>query len=124
MEAAELLEKFRARYAPEQAELFEKALRFAEDAHHNQRRESGEPYIIHPVAVADIVMNMGMDAASVTAAVLHDAVEDGVDVTIEDVQKQFGEEIAHLVDGVTKLTISGKQTYITKKQEQAENLRK
>lgn len=124
MDKQEILQKFRERYTPEQAELFEQALAFAEDAHHNQRRESGEPYIIHPIAVAGIVMDMGMDASSVTAAVLHDAVEDGVDVTIEDVQKAFGEEIAHLVDGVTKLTISGKQTYITKKQEQAENLRK
>ncbi len=124
MDRAEILEKFRARYTVEQSALFEKALQYAEDVHHNQRRESGEPYIIHPIAVADIVMDMGMDAASVIAAVLHDVVEDGRDVTLENIEKLFGSEIAQLVDGVTKLTISGKQTYITKKQEQAENLRK
>lgn len=121
---AMILQKFQARYSVEQAEQFERALKFATEVHHDQKRESGEPYIIHPIAVAGIVMDMGMDAASVTAAALHDVVEDGLDVSLEDIEKNFGAEIAQLVDGVTKLTMSGKQTYITKKQEQAENLRK
>lgn len=124
MDRAQLMESFRAKYTPEQAALFERALTYAENVHSSQKRESGEPYIIHPIAVANIVMGLGMDAASVTAAVLHDAIEDGENVTVDDVAQMFGNEIAQLVDGVTKLTISGKQTYITKKQEQAENLRK
>ncbi len=124
MDRTQLLESFRTKYTPEQAALFEQALIYAENVHSSQKRESGEPYIIHPIAVASIVMGLGMDAASVTAAVLHDAIEDGENVTVDDVARVFGNEIAQLVDGVTKLTISGKQTYITKKQEQAENLRK
>lgn len=124
MDRTQLMESFRAKYTQEQADLFEKALSYAEEVHSSQKRESGEPYIIHPIAVASIVMGLGMDAASVTAAVLHDVVEDGENVTIDDIGRMFGNEIAQLVDGVTKLTISGKQTYITKKQEQAENLRK
>ena len=124
MDRTQLMESFRAKYTQEQADLFEKALSYAEEVHSSQKRESGEPYIIHPIAVASIVMGLGMDAASVTAAVLHDVVEDGENVTIDDIARMFGNEIAQLVDGVTKLTISGKQTYITKKQEQAENLRK
>ena len=119
-----LVEDFAKKYTPEQTELFQKAVDFAKKVHQDQKRESGEPYYIHPEAVAALVMDMGMDAESVTAALLHDTVEDGEGVTIEQVSELFGPEIAKLVDGVTKLTISGKQTYITKKQEQAENLRK
>ncbi len=119
-----LIAEFAERYTPEQTVSFERAVSFATYAHGNQLRESGEPYISHPLAVAKIVMDMGMDADSVTAAVLHDVVEDCKGVTIADIESQFGKEVAMLVDGVTKLTISGKQTYITKKQEQAENLRK
>ena len=92
--------------------------------HKEQKRESGEPYFVHPEAVADMVMDMGMDANCVIAAMLHDTVEDGEGVTIETIEKEFGTEVAKLVDGVTKLTVSGKQTYLAKKQEQAENLRK
>ena len=124
MEMKELVAEFTKQYSKEQAELFSRAVDFAYSTHATQLRESGEQYIIHPVEVARIVMDMGMDAQSVTAAVLHDVVEDGDNVTVEDVKEQFGEEIAKLVDGVTKLTKSGQQTYITKKQEQSENLRK
>ncbi len=124
MEMQELIAEFSKRYSPEQTEVFRRAVEFAQQTHSSQLRESGEPYFIHPLEVSRIVMDMGMDAASVTAAVLHDVVEDGDNVTIETIQKLFGEEIAKLVDGVTKLTKSGKQTYITKKQEQSENLRK
>jgi len=119
-----LIEEFSGKYTPEQTEAFKKAVAFAIDAHASQLRESGEPYIVHPLEVARIVMDMGMDAESVTAAVLHDVVEDGDNITVDDIRREFGPDVAHLVDGVTKLTKSGKQTYITKKQEQAENLRK
>ena len=124
MEMQELIAEFSKRYTPEQTEVFRRAVEFAEQTHSSQLRESGEPYFIHPLEVSKIVMDMGMDAASVTAAVLHDVVEDGDNVTVETIQQLFGDEIAKLVDGVTKLTKSGKQTYITKKQEQSENLRK
>ena len=119
-----LVNDFAERYTPEQSVLFERAVAYATHAHADQKRESGEPYIIHPLEVARLVMHMGMDANSVIAAVLHDVVEDCDGFTIADIESQFGSDVALLVDGVTKLTISGKQTYVTKKQEQAENLRK
>ena len=101
-----------------------RALAFAEHVHAGQKRESGEPYIIHPVAVAGYLLDMGMDEATIIAGLLHDTVEDGDNVSLTDIEKQFGREVAKLVDGVTKLTRSGKQEYVTKKQEQSENLRK
>ncbi|MEG1523637.1 MAG: bifunctional (p)ppGpp synthetase/guanosine-3',5'-bis(diphosphate) 3'-pyrophosphohydrolase [Clostridia bacterium] len=119
-----LVVDFAAKYTPEQTLLFQKAVDFAKEVHKDQKRESGEPYYIHPEAVAALVMGMGMDANSVIASVLHDVVEDGDAVTTEMLEQEFGADVAHLVDGVTKLTVSGKQTYITRKQEQAENLRK
>ena len=119
-----LIQRFSEKYSPAETELFRRAVSFAMQHHEGQKRESGEPYISHPIAVAGIVLDMGMDAASVTAAILHDTVEDCEDVSLADIEREFGADIAMLVDGVTKLTISGKQTYITKKQEQAENLRK
>ena len=119
-----IVERFAAKYTPEQTEQFQKAVEFAQKVHKEQKRESGEPYFVHPEAVADMVMDMGMDANCVIAAMLHDTVEDGKGVTIETIEKEFGSEVAKLVDGVTKLTVSGKQTYLAKKQEQAENLRK
>lgn len=124
MERDEFLSAVKEKFTAEQATMLGNALLFAEQVHAEQKRESGEPYIIHPVAVAEIVMNMGMDVESVAAALLHDCVEDGEQVTVDMVAAKFGKDVAMLVDGVTKLTISGKQTYITKKQEQAENLRK
>ena len=124
MQAQELVQEFSKKYSPEQTEVFSRAVDFACQTHSTQLRESGEPYIIHPLEVAKIVMDLGMDAASVTAAVLHDVVEDGDNVTVAIVEDKFGAEIAKLVDGVTKLTKSGQQIYITKKQEQSENLRK
>jgi len=124
MEQEELIREFSKQYTPEQTKLFEKAVAFAINAHASQLRESGEPYIAHPIEVSRMVMNMGMDADSVIAAILHDVVEDGDNITVEDIKREFGDDVAKLVDGVTKLTKSGKQTYVTKKQEQSENLRK
>lgn len=119
-----LTKRFLELYGPEQAQLMEDAIAFACDVHKNQKRESGEPYIVHPKQVAELLMEMGMDPATVIAGILHDVVEDGDKATIEDIEQSFGKDVAFLVDGVTKLTKSGKQTYITKKQEQSENLRK
>lgn len=88
--------------SPEDVALVEKAYAYAQYAHRDHKRYSGEPYFIHPSAVAKHLASMGMDAATVAAGLLHDAVED-TDVTIEDVEKEFGEEVAFLVQGVTKL---------------------
>jgi guanosine-3',5'-bis(diphosphate) 3'-pyrophosphohydrolase len=87
----------------EHAALVRDAYAIAREAHEGQMRSSGEPYIDHPVAVAQILLNLRLDAASIAAALLHDVVED-TSVTNEQVAQLFGDEIAHLVDGVTKLT--------------------
>ena len=101
-------------------EQIEAAYRLAEKKHREQKRSSGEPYIIHPLSVAAILVGLGMDSQSVMAGLLHDVVED-TDCTLEDIQKQFGKEVALLIDGVTKL---GKIPYSSREEQQAENLRK
>ena len=100
--------------------LIEKAYFIAKKAHEGQFRFSGEPYIIHPVSVAIILYNLGMDGESMAAALLHDVVED-TDMTKENIQEEFGEDVANLVEGVTKL---GKVPIFTKEEQQAENVRK
>ena len=101
-------------------EQIEAAYRLAEEKHREQKRSSGEPYIIHPLSVAAILVGLGMDSQSVMAGLLHDVVED-TDCTLEDIQKQFGKEVALLIDGVTKL---GKIPYSSREEQQADNLRK
>lgn len=93
---------------------------FAAKAHANQFRSSGEPYISHPLAVSFILLELGMDTDTICAAMLHDVVED-TDVTLEEIKKLFGQDVAMLVDGVTKL---GKIPLFTKEEQQAENVRK
>ena len=101
-------------------EMIEKAYRMANEAHKDARRRSGEPYICHPLAVARLVLDLGMDTESIAAALLHDVVED-TPITIEEVKAAFGAEVALLVDGVTKLT---KIQFSSIEEQQAENLRK
>ena len=96
------------------------AFTFADTAHHGQLRKSGEPYIIHPLAVAEIVADLGLDVDSVIAALLHDCIED-TPTSHQDIAKKFGEPVAALVEGVTKLT---RVQYVSKEEEQMENLRK
>ena len=120
----ELLRRFEERFGAEQTKVMAEAVSFASRVHCNQRRDDDTPFVTHPLTVASYLLDMGMDAPTVIAGVLHDTVEDGDNVQIEDIRRMFGKEVAFLVDGVTKLTISGKQIYITKKQEQSENLRK
>ena len=101
-------------------ELIDRAYNLALDAHGNQRRISGIPYILHPTSVACILVELGMDTQSIVAALLHDVVED-TSYTVSDIEKIFGKEIDNLVDGVTKL---GKIPYSSQEEQQAENLRK
>ncbi len=101
-------------------ERIKKAYLLAKSAHAGQTRVSGEPYISHPIAVAYILAELGMDSDTLIAALLHDVVED-TDITLEDITREFGHEIALLVDGVTKL---GKVPLSTKQEQQSENVRK
>ncbi|WP_027625919.1 RelA/SpoT family protein [Clostridium lundense] len=101
-------------------ELVKKAYNIAFQAHNDQKRESGEPYIIHPVEVACILAEMGMDTSTIVAGLLHDVVED-TQYSREDIEKEFSSEVADLVEGVTKL---GKIQYKTKEEQQADNVRK
>ena len=102
-------------------EVIDKAFKFARDAHRGIRRRSGEPYILHPIAVATIVsQEIGLGSTSISAALLHDVVED-TDYTVEDIEAQFGAKIARIVDGLTK--ISG-GIFADKASLQAENFRK
>ncbi len=101
-ELTPLLTAFRSRHPKASVSLVNRAYEVARVAHTNQMRSSGEAYINHPIAVARIVADIGLDEVSLAAALLHDAVED-TEITIEDVQRNFGDEVAMLVDGVTKL---------------------
>ena len=101
-------------------DMIEKAYNLANDAHKGVCRRSGEPYICHPLAVARLVLDLGMDSESIAAALLHDVVED-TPTTLDDLTAQFGSEVAQMVDGVTKLT---KIQFSNIEELQAENLRK
>ena len=102
------------------SETLNKAYNFALEAHQNQKREEGVPYIIHPVAVAKILTDLKLDSATITTGLLHDTIED-TKVTYESVKKEFGEEVAKLVDGVTKISALETKASTDSK---AENFRK
>ena len=116
----ETLKKIEQVYNGKDLELLKKAYKFAKSAHANQKRASGEEYFIHPCTVAKILVDLGLDAATVAAAFLHDVIED-TEVKDEDIKKEFGEEVLELVEGVTKLD---KIQFNSKEEEQAENFRK
>lgn len=100
--------------------MVEKAYNFAVEKHDGQTRKSGEPFVNHPIQVASIIAEMEFDVESIVAALLHDVVED-TDSTREDIVREFGETVALLVDGVTKLD---KIPYSSKEEQQIETLRK
>ena len=101
-------------------ELIERAIQYAQEKHKNQKRKDGSPYIIHPLAVAEVVLEMGLDMDAVLAAILHDCIED-TDASFEDIAKKFGQTTAELVEGVTKLT---RANFSSTEEAQMENLRK
>jgi len=107
-------------YLGEDRELLLHAYDFARTAHANQKRASGEPYFIHPCAVAEILVDLGLDPATIAAALLHDVIED-TPATEEDIRREFGEEVLSLVSGVTKLD---KIVFKSHEEEEAENFRK
>ncbi len=117
---ADVTSGFLARNPGRTVELIERAYRFASQAHEGQFRLSGEPYITHPVAVAKIVSELGLDDVSIAAALLHDTVED-TQVAIEDVEKEFGHNIAQLVESLTKLD---RLSFDSKEAQQAATVRK
>ncbi|MFL6557498.1 MAG: HD domain-containing protein, partial [Bacillus sp. (in: firmicutes)] len=118
--ADQVIDKTRIYLNEEHVELVKKAYEFAKHAHREQYRKSGEPYIIHPIQVAGILADLEMDPATVAAGFLHDVVED-TNVSLKDLETAFNDEVAMLVDGVTKL---GKIKYKSHEEQQAENHRK
>ncbi len=115
-----ILEKVKGYHPRADTDLINKAYVYAARMHDGQNRKSGDPYFAHPVAVADIIADMHLDASSVCAALLHDVVED-CEASIPDIETVFGEEVAFLVDGVTKL---GKINFASREDRQAESFRK
>jgi len=116
----ELISKIKSYNKFLNSESLNKAYNFALEAHQNQKREEGAPYIIHPVAVANILTDLKLDSATITTGLLHDTIED-TNITYETVRKEFGEEVANLVDGVTKISALEEKASINSK---AENFRK
>ena len=100
---SDLIDKIKSYNKFLNSDSLNKAYKFALNAHQNQKREEGVPYIIHPVAVASILTELKLDSATITTGLLHDTIED-TNVTYENVKKEFGEEVAKLVDGVTKIS--------------------
>jgi GTP pyrophosphokinase len=117
---AQLIAKIEGYLAPEQVEHVREAFDYAEIAHQGQKRQSGEAYITHPVAVADILADLHLDGPTLTAAILHDVVED-TPSSMAEVEQKFGKEVAELVDGVTKLD---QVQFKSRKEAQAESFRK
>jgi GTP pyrophosphokinase len=119
-EFAQLVATYRNRHPGAATDLLDAAFRMANDRHRGQVRKSGEPYVSHPIAVATVLAELGLDDLTLAAALLHDVVED-TPVTLEDVRRELGAEIADIVDGVTKLD---RLQFDTKEAQQAANMQK
>lgn len=115
-----ILNRLAANSTEAEQAMVRKAYAYAAAAHAGQKRLSGEPYLSHPLAVAEILAEIGFDAHAVAAGLLHDTVED-TKVTLEEVDTEFGEQVADIVDGVTKISM---MTFDSKEEQQAENIRK
>ncbi|HST11459.1 MAG TPA: bifunctional (p)ppGpp synthetase/guanosine-3',5'-bis(diphosphate) 3'-pyrophosphohydrolase [Terriglobales bacterium] len=116
----DLMKRMQANRPADDLEIVKKAYDYSLHVHAGQSRASGEPYLVHPLEVALVLAEMKMDPVAVAAGLLHDSVED-TSVTIVDIRKEFGEQVAHIVEGVTKIS---KIDFATKEEQQAENLRK
>ncbi len=116
----ELMRRMRANRPNDDLELIRKAYEFSQKHHAGQSRASGEPYLVHPLEVALVLADMKMDPVAIAAGLLHDSVED-TSVTVVDIRKEFGEQVAHIVEGVTKISAID---FATREEQQAENLRK
>jgi GTP diphosphokinase / guanosine-3',5'-bis(diphosphate) 3'-diphosphatase len=116
----DLMRMMRDNRPSDDLELVRKAYEFSQKYHAGQTRASGKPYLVHPLEVALVLAGMKLDPVAVAAGLLHDSVED-TSVTIVDIRKEFGEQVAHIVEGVTKIS---KIEFVTREEQQAENLRK
>src|SRR6202142_746930 len=116
----ELMRKLRENRPNDDLNLVKKAYEFSQKNHAGQTRASGEPYLVHPLGVAQVLAEMKMDAVAIAAGLLHDSVED-TSVTTVEIRQEFGEQVAHIVEGVTKIS---KIDFSSKEEAQAENLRK
>ncbi|MBC7345929.1 MAG: bifunctional (p)ppGpp synthetase/guanosine-3',5'-bis(diphosphate) 3'-pyrophosphohydrolase, partial [Clostridia bacterium] len=120
MDVETIVKQVQSYYPQADIELLRHAYRFAALAHNGQRRRSGEEFIVHPLEVALILAHLQLDVVTIAAGILHDVVED-TGTSLAEVEREFGAEIALLVDGVTKLS---RLEYRSKEEQQAENLRK
>ena len=120
LDVENLLADLKSRYEDDELETIKSAYVMASNGHSGQKRKSGEPYIIHPLSVAIYLSNLSMDIETVTAALLHDLIED-TDITYGDIKKSFGSDVANIVDGVTKLD---RIRYNTKEEAKADAIRK
>ena len=111
-------------FTPEEMQMLDRAIELTKQVHAHQTRHSGEPYYTHPESVAIMLANMGMDSHTILAGLMHDVIEDGKDITYEKLASMFGQDIAGMVDGVTKLTKTGKNEMISREDIQAESFRK
>ena len=116
----QLIEKIKSYNPQSDTKAIEKVFLFAKEGHKDQKRNSGEPYIIHPLQVALILADLNMDDATIMAGLMHDVLED-TECSFDQMKELFGEEVTRLVDGVTKLK---NLKYKTKQESQAENIRK
>ena len=116
----ELMRRMRENRPNDDLELIRKAYEFSQKHHAGQTRASGQPYLVHPLEVALVLAEMKMDPVAIAAGLLHDSVED-TSVTVVDIRKEFGEQVAHIVEGVTKISALD---FVTREEQQAENLRK
>ena len=116
----ELMRKLRENRPNDDLDLVKRAYEFSQKNHAGQLRASGEPYLVHPLEVGNVLADMKMDSVSVAAGLLHDSVED-TSVTTVEIRQEFGEQVAHIVEGVTKIS---KIDFSSREEAQAENLRK